>query len=87
MKKKPAVRRKATLNVLASRAEALRAFDAMPDDALIGYRELSVLDGRSEDSLRQARRHGRLPIQKHPSSGRMLRFTVGNARKFLRGAA
>ena len=74
----------ATLNLLSARAEALRLFDTLPDDALIGYRELAILEGRSEDTLRQSRRLGRLPIPKH-GSGRLLRFTVGNVRRYLRG--
>jgi hypothetical protein len=74
-----------TLNLLAARAEALRSFDALPDDALVGYRELAILEGRSEDTLRQARRLGRLPIPRHGSSGKLLRFRVGDVRLYLRG--
>lgn len=75
----------ATLNFLAARAEALRSFDLLPDDALIGYRELSQLEGRSEDTLRQAKRLGRLPIPRHGSNTKVLRFRVGDVRRYLRG--
>jgi hypothetical protein len=74
-----------TLNLLAARAEALRCFDVLPDDALIGYRELAILENRSEDTLRQARRLGRLPIPRHGSNGKVLRFRVGDVRRYLRG--
>lgn len=74
-----------TLQMLSARAEALRCFDALPDDALIGYRELSILENRSEDTLRQARRLGRLPIPRHGSNGKVLRFRVGDVRRYLRG--
>jgi hypothetical protein len=77
----------AALNLLAARAEALRSFDVLPDDALIGYRELAILENRSEDTLRQARRLGRLPIPRHGSNGKVLRFRVGDVRAYLRGVA
>ena len=76
---------RAALNALAARAEALRHFDSLPDDALIGYRELALLEGRSEDTLRQARRLGRLPIPRHGNNTKVLRFRVGDARRYLRG--
>jgi len=75
----------ATLNLLAARAEALRCFDSLPDDALIGYRELAILENRSEDTLRQARRLGRLPIPRHGPNVKVLRFRVGDVRAYLRG--
>ncbi len=74
-----------TLQLMSARAEALRMFDSLPDDALVGYRELAILEGRSEDTLRQARRLGRLPIPRHGSNGKVLRFRVGDVRKYLRG--
>lgn len=80
---KPAI----TLQLLSARAEALRSFDLLPDDALVGYRELSILENRSEDTLRQARRLGRLPIPRHGTNGKVLRFRVGDVRKYLRGEA
>lgn len=73
------------LQMLNARAEALRAFELMPDDALIGYRELSLLEGRSEDTLRQARRKGRLPIPRHGANAKVLRFRCGDVRAYLRG--
>ena len=82
---KSATKPGATLQLLNARAEALRCFDALPDDCLIGYRELSILEDRSEDTLRQARRLGRLPIPRHGSNGKVLRFRVGDVRKYLRG--
>ena len=73
------------LNLLAARAEALRHFDSLPDDCLVGYRELALLEGRSEDTLRQARRLGRLPIPRHGQNSKVLRFRVGDVRRYLRG--
>lgn len=74
-----------SLNLLAARAEALRCFDQLPDDALIGYRELAILENRSEDTLRQARRLGRLPIPRHGANAKVLRFRLGDVRAYLRG--
>ena len=74
-----------SLNLLNARAEALRSFDTLPDDALVGYRELALLEGRSEDTLRQARRLGRLPIPRHGANTKVLRFRVGDVRRYLRG--
>ena len=75
----------AMLQMLAARAQALQYFDLLPDDALIGYRELALLEDRSEDTLRQARRHGKLPIPRVGSNGKVLRFRVGDVRAYLRG--
>lgn len=75
------------INMLGARAVALEQFDKLPDDALVGYTELALLTGRSEDTLRQARRLGKLPIPKHPGCERPLRFQVRDVRRYLRGEA
>jgi hypothetical protein len=71
--------------MLKARAAALRDFDSLPDDVLIGYPELALLDGRNETALRQARAVGKLPIPAVPNAGRRVRFRLGAVRKYLRG--
>jgi hypothetical protein len=72
------------INAAAARAAALRDLDSWPDDMLLGYREIAHLTGRSEDTLRQARRRGKLPI---PARGDTRRFMcrLGDIRAWLRG--
>ena len=77
----------AELQMLAARAQALQHFDLLPNDALIGYRALAILVDRSEDTLRQARRLGKLPIPRVGSNSKVLRFRVGDVRAYLRGEA
>jgi hypothetical protein len=71
--------------MLAARAVALRDFDSLPDDALIGYPELALIDGRNETALRQAKAVGRLRIPAVRQQERRVRFRVGDVRKYLRG--
>lgn len=76
------------LNRLGIKAEAMRYFEALPDDAEIDFMELALVDGRTENALRQAAFQGRLgyPVIRHKGR-KAITVRVGDIRKAKRELA
>ena len=71
-----------------ARAEALRGFDALPDDARIGVHVLAAIFDKSAEAVRADLRNGRVTIPESTSpNARTKQFRVGDVRAALRGKA